>query len=77
MTNSMQLSLARRREAAFRKGVEKATGGLKSELVPVEDGHVHHWKLDPPKGAKSWGECRCGSRREFANSMEHAPVFNA
>lgn len=77
MADSMQLSLQRRREAAYRKGVERELGGLKSEMVPVEEGHVHAWKLGPPEGGKAWGECGCGSRREFANSFEHAPVFNA
>ena len=64
--------LQAQKEAAFRKAV----GPMREEMVPVEDGHVHRWTLDAPEGAKTWGRCRCGSRREFANSFADAPTFN-
>lgn len=31
--------------------------------------HVHRYQCEPPNGPTSWGECACGSRREFRNSL--------
>jgi len=29
---------------------------------------VHHWVIDTPRGATSWGVCKiCGDKREFQN----------
>ena len=72
-TKGYLAGVQKRREADFRKAV----GNLKAEMVEVPEDHIHHWKVDPPQGPKSWGECRCGSRRQFANSYEKAPTFNA
>lgn len=30
--------------------------------------HVHHWRIDPPNGARSQGRCDCGAERSFANT---------
>ena len=33
----------------------------------------HHWLIESPQGATSWGMCKlCGSRREFSNSSPDA-----
>ena len=34
-----------------------------------EVGCRHHWIIEPPHGATSWGQCKiCGARKEFPNS---------
>lgn len=33
----------------------------------------HHWLIESPHGATSWGMCKlCGERREFSNSASDA-----
>jgi len=33
----------------------------------------HHWLIESPHGATSWGTCKhCGERREFSNSATDA-----
>lgn len=33
----------------------------------------HHWLIESPQGATSWGFCkRCGERRQFMNSASDA-----
>jgi hypothetical protein len=33
----------------------------------------HHWLIESPHGATSWGMCKlCGARREFSNSASDA-----
>ena len=33
----------------------------------------HHWLIETPHGATSWGICKhCGARREFSNSAADA-----
>jgi hypothetical protein len=33
----------------------------------------HHWLIETPQGATSWGMCKlCGESREFANSASDA-----
>lgn len=33
----------------------------------------HHWLIESPQGATSWGTCKlCGARREFSNSASDA-----
>ena len=33
----------------------------------------HHWLIESPHGATSWGACKhCGARREFSNSAMDA-----
>ena len=37
---------------------------------------VHHWEIEVARGPMSVGRCRrCGSRREFANSV-NGSVYN-
>lgn len=54
---------------AVRAGKVTTPSELKVELVDAEPGHVHHWVCEPPNGAKTWGVCKCGSRREFYNGL--------
>ena len=60
----------RRRGVAAVRGAcsASALGRCRCTWWRWPDDHVHHWKVDPPRGRKSWGYCRCGSAREFANS---------
>ena len=33
----------------------------------------HHWLIETPSGATSWGTCKqCGERRQFVNSASDA-----
>jgi len=33
----------------------------------------HHWLIESPQGATSWGTCKhCGARREFSNAAPDA-----
>jgi len=32
---------------------------------------THHWKVSPPQGELSWGQCaKCGKRKRFSNRFE-------
>lgn len=38
--------------------------------VPEVAACRHHWAIEAPRGATSWGRCkRCGEMREFRNSV--------
>ena len=40
-----------------------------TETEQQENQCRHHWIIEPPHGATSWGECKnCGARKEFPNS---------
>ena len=36
-------------------------------MSDVVTDHVHHWIIDRPTSATSWGYCECGESREFYN----------
>lgn len=36
---------------------------------PAYTEHIHRWQIEPPNGPKSWGECACGARRQFENTL--------
>lgn len=41
--------------------------------APVAPECRHHWLIESPHGATSWGACKlCGERREFTNSAADA-----
>ena len=68
------------RAAAWRDAVKREIGLLASEPPPSPppSDHVHAWRIEPPRGRKSWGECACGARREFANAADIGnAAFNA
>jgi len=51
------------------------TQGLAVEELeaPAEPQCRHHWLIETPHGATSWGTCKhCGTRREFSNSAPDA-----
>ena len=43
---------------------------LKEEEAQQEQTQCrHHWIIEPPQGATSWGQCKiCGACKEFPNS---------
>ena len=44
-----------------------------TETEQQENQCRHHWIIDPPHGATSWGQCKlCGARKEFPNSAGDA-----
>jgi hypothetical protein len=51
---------------------------LKQREVPVAEAPAvpecrHHWLIESPHGATSWGICKhCGARREFNNASPDA-----
>jgi len=46
---------------------------LEEKAAPAAPQCRHHWLIETPQGATSWGTCKlCGERREFANSASDA-----
>jgi hypothetical protein len=42
---------------------------LEEREAPAAPECRHHWLIESPHGATSWGACKlCGERREFMNS---------
>lgn len=46
---------------------------LEEKGAPAAPECRHHWLIESPQGATSWGTCKlCGERREFMNSASDA-----
>jgi hypothetical protein len=46
---------------------------LEERAEPAAPECRHHWLIESPHGATSWGACKvCGERREFSNSASDA-----
>lgn len=42
---------------------------LEEREVAAEPSCIHHWIIETPHGAMSWGVCKlCGAKKEFPNA---------
>jgi len=52
---------------------EREAPAVQEQEAPAAPECRHHWLIESPQGATSWGTCKiCGAQREFINSAPDA-----